>query len=387
MQITVEAGIFPRINTLVSADVSEQVKNDLGHLSLTEVKDGKTRPVPSQLVFDGDKVLLIWVMTGETKVGESRIYTLLHKKSSGAVAMRVEDKNGAITLKKNGAKVISYVHKITMPPAGADPAYQRSGFIHPAYSPSGNVLTTIQPKDHYHHYGIWNPWTHLDYQGKIYDLWNLRDKQGTVRYEKTIEMKSGVMAAGFKVIHNHILFTSQGEKNVMNEEVDVKTYNTPGKEMIWDFKSTLMPVEKVAMRPYRYGGFGYRACEEWTNKNSIMVNSEGRSRQQIDNTTGRWIYTEGVCKNGTKSGILFLGFPKNRKYPEPFRIWNEKANGGRGDVFINFAPTKLDDWELEPGGSYVLRYRMISYDGEMTPDRAEAMWQDFAYPPYVKISQ
>src|SRR5690606_42107088 len=44
-------------------------------------------------------------------------------------------------------------------------AYGRSGFIHPLWSPKGQVLTRVQPEDHYHHYGIWNPWTQLNYEG------------------------------------------------------------------------------------------------------------------------------------------------------------------------------------------------------------------------------
>jgi hypothetical protein len=32
--------------------------------------------------------------------------------------------------------------------------------------------------------GMWNPWTHIEWQGKMYDLWNLKDRKGTVRFEK-----------------------------------------------------------------------------------------------------------------------------------------------------------------------------------------------------------
>ncbi len=44
-------------------------------------------------------------------------------------------------------------------PDGVDNALSKSGFIHPLNTPSGETLTWIHPEDHYHHYGIWGPWT------------------------------------------------------------------------------------------------------------------------------------------------------------------------------------------------------------------------------------
>ena len=83
--------------------------------------------------------------------------------------------------------------------------------------------------------------------------------------------------------------------------------------------------------------------------------------------------------------MLFLGHPENYNAPEPLRIWDEKANGGRGDAFVNFAPTKNKDWELMPGRLYKQRYRIFSYDGEMDREKADRLWNDFAYPPKVTV--
>ena len=69
---------------------------------------------------------------------------------------------------------------------------------------------------------------------------------------------------------------------------------------------------------------------------------------------------------------------KHYEAPEPLRIWNEEANGGRGDVFVNFCPTKMKDWTLEPGHTYVLRYRVLTFDGTVAPETAERLWEAFA---------
>ena len=55
--------------------------------------------------------------------------------------------------------VLTYVHSETLPPEGVDPIFKRSSYIRSTDLPGGQVLTRIQPEDHYHHYGIWNPWT------------------------------------------------------------------------------------------------------------------------------------------------------------------------------------------------------------------------------------
>ena len=38
-----------------------------------------------------------------------------------------------------------------------------------------------------------------------------------------------------------------------------------------------------------------------------------------------------------------------------------------------------------PGKQYKLRYRIFSYDGEMNRERADRLWNDFAYPPKVTV--
>ena len=83
--------------------------------------------------------------------------------------------------------VLSYVHTETLPPEGIDTVYKRSAYIHPLWSPGGERLTRVQPPDHWHHYGIWNPWTRTHFGKYKVDFWNLADKQGTVRFAEYLE--------------------------------------------------------------------------------------------------------------------------------------------------------------------------------------------------------
>ena len=153
---------------------------------------------------------------------------------------------------------------------------------------------------------------------------------------------------------------------------------------MWNLVSSLTPTQAITLQKYRYAGFGFRATQLWTKENSVMMDSEGRTRQEIDSRPARWIFATGDCEEG-RSGLLLLSYPSNYNYPELLRIWDENANRGRGDVFMNFAPTKDKDWSLQPDNTYQLRYRAISYDGEMTQERADQLWHEFTEPPVVTI--
>lgn len=384
LTITVNAGNYDRENCVVSADVS--ALGNTPSVALFELVGKKEQRIDCQLDADG---VLYWVLKGETASRSSRTFIvkrLQKQEVMKAGTMQTLDNGKALILKKGDTEVLQYNYATVYPPEGVDPAYQRSGFIHPAYSPKGNVLTTIQPKDHYHHYGIWNPWTRVEYEGKVYDLWNLKDKQGTVRARDIQTTYKGDVFTGYAANLDHYIFTPGNEKVIMNEVWDVKTWNIP-QGLLWDFESTLNPATAlpVLIKAYRYAGFGWRATEEWTKENCEMFTSEGKTRQQIDGTNARWIYVTGLCGTGGRSGFLLLGHPENHNAPEPLRIWDENANGGRGDAFVNFAPTKNKDWQLNPGNKYKLRYRIFTYDGEMTKERAELLWNAFAYPPEVII--
>jgi hypothetical protein len=48
-------------------------------------------------------------------------------------------------------------------------------------------------------------------------------------------------------------------------------------------------------------------------------------------------------------------------------------------MFANFSPTKNKDWRLEPGKTYVLKYRMMVYNGSMMDMvLADRLWKDFS---------
>ena len=382
-EITVNAGKYARKDCVVKVELKKAFKNPV----LVETTNGVQTPTDCQYISDDGKNWIYFTLTGNTAAGATRTYELSKGKATKAAPeMNVVDDGDNIILKSGNKEIMSYRYTTNISPEGVSHRFDRSGYIHPAKTPSGFVYTNIQPVDHRHHYGIWNPWTRVEYDGKVYDLWNLGDSLGTVRAKNIDDIYQGDVLSGFNASLDHFAFTPSGEKKIIEEEWKIRAVDQ-GEGFLWDFESVLEPTTDlpVTIKAYRYQGFSCRATAYWTKENCEMMTSEGLTRPDIDGSTARWIYVNGASSETTKAGFMFMATPENYNSPEPLRIWNEFQNRGRGDVYVNFCPTKTVDWNLEPGKTYNLRYRVMAYDGEMTPENAERLWTDFVYPPEVTV--
>lgn len=359
-------------------------------LQLKEINGKTSKIIPFQIENGNQRYL--WWMIGKNNTGIKRVFELYNKASPkfthSNAQMQLINEDGDIVVTAFNKKVLQYNYGVHYPPQGVDSAFKRSGFLHPLWSPSGNILTRINPPDHYHHMGIWNPWTHVLFQNKEVDFWNIGDKKGTVQFADFITTYTGNVYAGFDALQKHIAFNlpeKNKETTALNETWRIRVYNAGPKIWLIDFVSSLNCAtdSTVILKEYRYGGFGFRASEDWTNANSKVLTSEGKTRKDADATTARWCMIDGEMKNG-HSGILFMSYPGNYNFPEPMRVWPKDMNK-RGDVFFSFSPTRNKDWALYPGNNYVLKYRMLVYDETISVQQAEEAWKCFATPPTVVI--
>ena len=332
--------------------------------------------------------LSLWFIPDEPIPANKKVDFVVKVEASGAEIRQqpkatIDAKNIHLLVGEQG--VLDYRHAYKEAPEGANPIYGKSGYLHPLYSPKGNVLTRIQPPDHYHHYGIWNPWTKTKVEGQEVDFWNLAQGQGTVRFADLLSRYAGPVFSGFKLKQEHVTFLNSGPDRVaINETWEIRNYPVAieGQEcwlidMIITLNNNLD--SKIELTNYRYGGgLGFRATEHWTNKNSKVLTSEGKTRIDADGTYARWCKVEGAFPSGNKSGIVFLSHPDNRAHPEPMRVWPVDANNGRGDVYFEFCPIRHQKWDLMPNTEYVLKYRMLVFDNEFSAENAESVWQSYA---------
>ncbi|MHC4693400.1 MAG: DUF6807 family protein [Planctomycetota bacterium] len=389
--ITVEAGKHTRIDTPVSISLGEiPIGRITGAIGLVEVKPLRSMPVATQ-IEPGDSPRLWWILSGRTPAGSKRTYKLMKGLVKPLVVeetVEVSKDDSVLQIGKGDTKFLQYNHAPVPPPEGKNPLYTRSGFIHPLWSPTGDVLTEIHPADHIHHVGIWMPWTKTKFEGKEVDFWNLAGGTGTVRFVKFLSTTSGPVYGGFKAEQEHVaLKTADGEKIVLKEEWDVRVYNIGGPEKgywLWDFVSRQRCVADSPLYQvkYRYGGFGFRGAAEWVDENSMYLTSEGKTRKDGHATRARWCEAGGAIK-GKWAGITFMSHPENFQHPEPMRIWPP----GMKNVFFNWAPSQATDWVMEPGKEHVFRYRQYVHEGKVKIVDAERMWRDFAEPPKVELEK
>jgi hypothetical protein len=362
-------------------------------LLLTEVTGGKEVPVPCQ-IESGHTSTLWFILSGETARGTSREFTLQKGDArSSDQFIRLQKREGQLRLEKMGHPVLDYQFKTVYPPEGVNPLFKRSGFIHPLWSPDGEILSRIQPPDHYHHYGIWGPWTLTHINGREVDFWNLLKGEGTVRFSGFLSQVEGPVFSGFKAFQEHVDFGALGEDQVaMNEILDVRIWNIDnGNAWLIDYTTTLnTPLDSgILLDAYRYGGgIGFRATESWHKDNSTVLTSENKDRLSADGTKAKWCLVDGeTASEPGRSGILFMGHPSNREFPEPMRVWPVDANGGRGDLYFEFCPIRHTDWVLKRGKDYSLKYRLLVFDGSVSAEESETYWQGFGKPPRVEITE
>lgn len=364
---------------------------DKGSIALFEVTGAGETFVPSQV--EAGYNARVWFIPGPSEQS-LRSFVLKYRNDEtnvSPVALTIERDEKDLMIKQGESPVLKYRYGETYPPEGVNPLFKRSGFVHPLWSPGGEVLTRIQPPDHYHHYGIWGPWTMTRVEGRKVDFWNLASGEGTVTFSKFLSEVSGPVYAGFQVLQEHIDFGGKGfDQTAINEILDIRVWNAGDNVWIIDYTSTMTtPLnDGILLEAYRYGGgIGFRAIEKWTSSNSTVLTSEGKSRLDADGSRARWCLVEGETDAAQgRSGILFLSHPANRMHPEPMRVWPIDANEGRGDLFFEFTPIRYEAWELHPFKQYTLRYRMVVFDGEMEPEMAERYWYSFATQPKVEIN-
>ncbi|NQU54117.1 MAG: PmoA family protein [Bacteroidetes bacterium] len=364
---------------------------DKGSLVLYEISGSKETVVSNQ-IETGHSARLWFILEGVSKKSSERNFVLKleDKQVSGQSKVTLKKDHKDLSLLVNNKSILNYRFATTFPPDGVDPLFQRSGFIHPLTSPGGEVLSRIQAPDHYHHYGIWGPWTKTHIDDRAVDFWNLLLGEGTVKFAGFLSEAEGAIFSGFQALQQHIDFGAKGKDQIaMNEILDVRAWNVGEKVWVVDYTTSInSPLEKgIMLDAYRYGGgIGWRATEKWHKDNCTVLTSDNKTRIDADGSFARWCMVEGESEvEEGRSGILFLSHPSNRMHPEPMRIWPLDANGGRGDMYFEFVPIRHEDWKLEPKQNYTLKYRMIIFDGKMDAKTAEMYWNSFASNPKVEF--
>lgn len=372
----------------------------------------------TEILEDGNELLcryqqdengIYWILSGETKAFETRRFKISdsEKVDLEGIGIQVLEGPEQVSFRQGHDHVLSYQTAFMPAPPGVSPLLGKSGFVHPLKTPKGFVVTSIQPKDHIHHYGLWHPWTHTHVDGRPVDFWNIGLGQGTCRFDEILEMVSGPVMGRLKVrqVYEMILdaeklkenlangkwpdsLSTQISRPVLDEVLELQVWHRPGDEngfmLDYSITQTCRPGIEFRVDAYRYSGFGLRATQLWGNHNSGYLTDLGKDRFNANATRARWAQIFGHA-SGSDAGILMLSSIQNRDHPEFIRIWDQNANGGRANCFINFNPVQNQDGLLVPEKSYKRMYRIYVHDLKPNEINAEGLWRDFQNPLQCRL--
>jgi hypothetical protein len=382
--VTVEAGDFDRRNTMVEFVVPETMKSDSVALQW------KGKAVPFQKEKDGRAIFLV----ERLKKGERASYDLTSARTPGDSERQVKARRDQGKVKLGSARPGRAVSSLleyqaepgAFPRADIKPIFRRGGYLHPIHTPSGKLVTDDFPTNHVHHHGVWWAWTNTEFDGRKPDFWNMGDGKGRVEFVSLDDTWSGPVHGGLRSRHRLVDLTAAEPIVALNEKWEVRAYIPPGDSAsYWMFdlvsEQQCATTHSLKLPEYRYGGIGVRGNWAWNGKEHAMfLTSDGETdRVKGHATRGRWCDMGGMVE-GSRVGIAILCHPDNFRAPQPMRIHPTEP-------FFNFAPQQAGDMEIKPGDKYVSRYRFVVHDGPPDKTELDRLWNDYAYPPVVKVTE
>lgn len=323
--------------------------------------------------------ILYGTFTDSDKKGEVLKFRWRQEEKSPAdPVITLQDNGKEFIFEQDGQSLVTYRYALMPLPEGVPQIYSRSGFIHPLKTPGGNLISRIQPSDHYHHYGLWHPWTKTHYRGEEIDFWNLIKGEGTVAFQEVLAVNEGPLFSDLTVVQHHNIHPGQGALTVLKETLTYRVWILPDTEdyyivdVLYHMSpSTRFPLE---IKEYRYQGFSLRGPAHWSDDNVALLTSDGKNKSDGNATRARWVKVFGPGDKTAESSVIMMTHPSNFNFPEQIRIWPTGSNGGKENVFINFNPAQDRDWMMHPGKTYTSQYRLIIGDRDFSTEETEKLW-------------
>jgi hypothetical protein len=426
--ITVRAGDHDRFDTPVRFDCKlTDILGDSSSLSvlygnrlmLYEFDGGRSKlPVQWEPKTrfpweqDENEGALVWILDGVTGKGSERKFRLVLKAGlSQEDTFSVQDIDKTSLLIKSGERpVLQYNYGIVREKEGQEGIYDKSSYIHPVWTPKGEIITGDFSPEHIWQRGIFLAWQKVKFGGMETNFWELGNATGrTLKDDIDPDIIKGQVFTGL-VVHNK--GTVEG-RTFFREKCIIRLYNRPEHDN-WMFDITFrqwpvdpenpdklpdVPVVMELQKVY-YGGMSFRGVSPgWLHYDFIARNreqlakfdretrwmdpadsldiltSEGFGRKSGNATPARWIDYTGPLADGW-GGLVMLDNPSNIRYPTPLRIHPDMP-------YFCFAFAKDDAYSITGKSPLQLTYRIIVHNGRPDRDYNERVARDFTRPPEV----
>lgn len=377
--LEVAAGKQARQNCVISMPVPKLLERQR-NLSLLRIDNGAEIPV--QIDHTGDQRELVWILREQLPAGTTRQYRLFAGTKFAEQPNRVvvADDGKHLNVKVDGKPALTYNHAIVEAPQRDEAYYDKSGYIHPLYTPAGKVITDDFNPDHAHQHGIMFSWRKILFEGRENNGWDQKSRLGKVEHRKVISVTSGPVFGSFTTTIDHIDLTKkEGPVSMLAETWRVRVFALED-QFLFDINSIQKCAtdQPVTIDKVHYGGMTIRGHADWhTHHSHNYLTSEGKNKENGNQSRPRWVEMYGPLA-GEVAGITVLSHPGNFRFPQPVRLHPKMP-------YFCFAVAAIDAFEIEPGKPYVSRYRYYVHDGKQSAKVDQRLWQDYAHPPEVNV--
>ena len=281
-----------------------------------------------------------------------------------------------IEVRRSGKSVLVYNIAVRQPPEGEDPVYERSGFIHPVFTPGGRIVTDDFPEGHVHQHALFYAWTKTSFKGQTVDFWNSHQKLGRVYHHRVLGSDEGSDWISFSVALRHQELVSEAKEIVLEEVWKVTVYEGSEDSYVFDIESeqSLLGEEPLILNEYRYGGAGLRYTGQWALVDDKapfeFLLSGGQDRIEGNHTPQRWVSASGPVDE-RDSSIAVLDHPNNEKSPQMVRLHPKMP-------YFSYSPIVTGELSIEHGKPYRSLYRYVVTDGILVRKDLDEEWERFS---------
>ncbi|MFO0917068.1 MAG: PmoA family protein [Planctomycetaceae bacterium] len=387
LRFVVQTGDHPRHDCPLKVALPPQVSQFSHDWRLWDVSTDRPTPVSCQFL-NSDHSVLAWILSGAVPPRTIRQFEFRPSRVDDppilpppVAPVEVVSRDESWDVRIGEKPVLRYHGGRSAPPEGIDPRFARSGYIHPVWTPDGQVVTDEFPPDHAHQSGIFLAYVKTEFEGRTPDFWNLLANSGFVRTANIVSLSTGVVCGGLRVAHEHVDNGVSGGKVALRETWDLRVWQSSGTNG-WRFDIT--SVQECAssapllLKEYHYGGMAYRGARAWTGDQAVFTTAKGSDRETGNHERGAWVDLSGKSDQQW-SGLTSFTDPANFRFPEPVRLHPKMP-------YLVWTPSVLGDWAITPGRPHVSRYHFHVHDGQLSREQAERIWAEISDPPQIAVS-
>jgi hypothetical protein len=319
----------------------------------------KEKGISKTILARSDGAYLVFIPSSVIPAGKKIKYQVTGVSKRPAEFIQFDNGVNGIVANVNGKPIFKYHSTTAMPPPDSPQYFQRSGFIHPLYTPSGAILTDDFPEGHVHQHAVFMAWANTVFRGKKIDFWNQHLQTGTVEHVQVLESNPGAVYGRLKVKLRHV---GSGVGTILEETWTLTVYQLQ-KNFLFDIVSEQQNItsDTLLLQQYIYGGMAMRGSKYWNKHSSVykgdsmqLVTSEGIQREKANHTHARFVTMHGKIQD-LSGGVTVFDHRGNFRYPQAIRVHPDMP-------YWVYTPVFDGNFEIRPIEVYRSRYRYFVFN-------------------------